>query len=157
MSQTFEYKDFIGSVEASIEDGILFGKILFINALITYEAETLRDLKKEFEDAVDDYLEMCQENGIDATRSFAGKFNVRIPPELHKKAATMAAKQGINLNAFVTDAISHQVAACEREIPTTYRYMEQQLTIAATKVNDFDSNTTAARINSKIVEVSYAN
>ncbi len=46
MSQTFEYKDFIGSVEASIEDGVLFGKILFINALITYEAETLRDLKK---------------------------------------------------------------------------------------------------------------
>ena len=53
MSQTFEYKDFIGSVETSIEDGILFGKILFINALITYEAETLRDLRKEFEDAVE--------------------------------------------------------------------------------------------------------
>ena len=43
MSKILESKDFIGSVECSLEDNLLYGKILYINGLITYEARTLDD------------------------------------------------------------------------------------------------------------------
>ena len=92
MSKILEYKDFIGSVECSLEDNLLYGKILYINGLITYEARTLDELKEEFHLAVDDYIQFCQEQGLDAYKSFNGKFNVRISPDLHKKASLLATK-----------------------------------------------------------------
>lgn len=159
MQNVLEYKDFIGSVEFSLEDNILFGKILYINGLITYEANTLNELKVEFESAVDDYIEFCQEQGIDAYKSFNGKFNVRIHHELHKKASLLATKKGISLNAFVSQAIENEVMAFERETSTVYQYMQN--TISATmavietssyRVNSLqmfknDNQYTAARVN----------
>ncbi|HDR1354571.1 type II toxin-antitoxin system HicB family antitoxin [Pasteurella multocida] len=136
MSNTLQYKDFIGSVETSIEDNVLFGKILFINALVTYEADTISQLKTEFELAVDDYIKMCEENNIDAGCSFAGGFKVRISPELHKKAVTQAAKKGIALNAYVANAIEHEVAADERDIPVSFQYMSNELTVMARTIRD---------------------
>ena len=59
--ETYTYKGYQGSVETSIEDGVFHGKILFINDLVTYEAQTLRALKKQFELAVNDYLASCKE------------------------------------------------------------------------------------------------
>jgi predicted HicB family RNase H-like nuclease len=53
-SKCFEYKGYSGTVEASIEDGVLHGKILFVSDLVTYEADTVTALKSEFEAAVDD-------------------------------------------------------------------------------------------------------
>lgn len=135
MQNVLEYKDFIGSVEFSLEDNILFGKILFINGLITYEANTLAELKVEFESAVDDYIEFCQEQGLDAYKSFNGKFNVRVSPELHKKASLLATKQNISLNAFVCKAIENEIAANLREIPIVYTYMERELIEFGKKIN----------------------
>lgn len=125
--KTLEYKGFIGSVDVSLEDGVVFGKILYINGLVTYEAETVPELEKEFQAAVDDYLEFCGEEGVDAHKSFSGKFNVRISPEIHKKAALLAVKKGSNLNAFVAQAIENEIASQEREISTVYQYMENHV------------------------------
>ena len=50
-----EYKGYLGSVEAAIEDGVLFGKLEFISALVNYEGETVKALQAAFEEAVDDY------------------------------------------------------------------------------------------------------
>ena len=47
--ETYTYKGYQGSVETSIEDGVLHGKIMFINDLVTYEATTLKALEKQFE------------------------------------------------------------------------------------------------------------
>ena len=51
--------------------------------------------------AVDDYLEFCKEVGKDPEREYKGTFNVRISPELHKKLALRAFKDGCSLNAEV--------------------------------------------------------
>ena len=130
MSKILEYKDFIGSVECSLEDNLLYGKILYINGLITYEARTLDELKEEFHLAVDDYIQFCQEQGLDAYKSFNGKFNVRISPDLHKKASLLATKQDLSLNAFVSKAIQNEILSDEREVSIAYQFMK--ITIATT-------------------------
>lgn len=135
MKNVLEYKDFIGSVECSLEDKILYGKILYVNGLITYEANTIDDLITEFQIAVDDYIEFCQEQGVDAYKSFNGKFNVRISPEIHKKASLLAAKQGISLNAFVSKAIENEIVATSREISIVYTYMKREIIEFTQKFN----------------------
>lgn len=109
MADVFEYNGYSGSIQTSLEDRCLFGKILFINDLVTYEAETITDLESEFIAAVDDYLLTCKEMGKDAQRPFKGSFNVRITPELHRKAALEAIKEEISLNELVDKAINAYV------------------------------------------------
>lgn len=60
MTQTpLQYRGYSGSVDASVEDGVVYGKLLFIDDLVTYEADTERGIGQAFREAVDDYLETC--------------------------------------------------------------------------------------------------
>ena len=59
----------------------------------------------EFHQAVDDYLAFCKDLGKEPNKPYKGLFNVRISPELHRKAAIAASLHGETLNAFVTNAI----------------------------------------------------
>ena len=65
MFSPMEYKGYIGSVEFSEADGIMFGKVLGIRALISYEGETRKELLSGFHTAVDDYLALCENQGIE--------------------------------------------------------------------------------------------
>ena len=111
MNNTMEYKGYVGSVEFSEQDGTLFGKVMGIRALISYEGETGKELLADFHGAVDEYLALCREQGIEPERAYKGSFNVRISPELHKKIAVCAASQHISLNSFVENALRASVAA----------------------------------------------
>lgn len=102
---TLSYKGFAGSIETSVSDGVLFGKILFIDDKVTYEASTVPALKKAFEHAVDDYLKTCEELGIAPGPAYKGSFNVRVGCDLHRLAAEEAARSGIGLNDLVKNAI----------------------------------------------------
>ena len=109
--ETLRYKGFIGSIEAELEDNTLYGKVLGLDkgTLVTYEGQTLAELKNDFMNAVDDYIAHCEENGIPLHKSYSGSFNIRIPAELHAKAAAMAQEQGISLNAFVVESLTRAV------------------------------------------------
>jgi predicted HicB family RNase H-like nuclease len=109
MGNIFEYKGYSGSLEVSAEDHCLFGKILFITDLVTYEAETVSDLEAEFVAAVDDYILTCKEVGKEPQRPFKGSFNVRITPNLHRRAALKAYKENISLNELTAKAITAYV------------------------------------------------
>lgn len=105
MSKTLEYNGYSGSIEVSTEDNCIHGKILFINDLVTYEAETVPKLYAEFKESVDDYLQTCKEMGREAQKPFKGSFNIRISPDLHRKAALEATKEDTSLNELVAKAI----------------------------------------------------
>jgi len=64
----FKYKGYLGTVESEINEpevgtNTLFGKLVNINDLVTYEAKTFKELEKEFRTSVDIYLESCEELG----------------------------------------------------------------------------------------------
>lgn len=105
--KTLNHRGYCGSIEFSIEDSCLYGKILFITDLVTYEAETILGLSKAFEEAVDFYLAKCEQVGLIADKPFSGTFNVRFDPELHRSAAIAAAKKGASLNDFVRECVEH--------------------------------------------------
>lgn len=62
--QRLEYKGYQGSVEVSLEDNVLHGKILHIVDLVTFEALTPDGLRQAFETQVDEYMEFCENEGV---------------------------------------------------------------------------------------------
>ena len=110
MNNILEYKGYYTKVEYSAKDGVLFGRIEGIRDLVNFECDNLADVEKEFHRAVDDYLAFCQDLGEAPDKPYKGMFNVRIPPDLHRKAAMAADKQGETLNAFVANAIRGALA-----------------------------------------------
>ncbi|MBE0648181.1 MAG: type II toxin-antitoxin system HicB family antitoxin [Bacteroidales bacterium] len=109
MMNTLTYKDYIGSVSFSAEDEVFYGKIEHVNDLITFESEYAHDLKKAFEEAVDDYIIFCKEKNIQPDKPFKGSFNVRVKPSIHKLAYQRAIQQGMSLNKFIEKTLEKEL------------------------------------------------
>ena len=105
MKNTVSYKGYQGSVEYSDEDSLFYGRIIGINDCITYDGCTVDELRKNFQDAVEDYFIICEELGKEPEKAYKGTFNVRIAPTLHKELAVYSASRGKTLNSTVEEAI----------------------------------------------------
>jgi len=110
MSNTMEYKDYIGSVEYSHEDRCFFGKLEMIDDLITFEATSVDELETNFQNSVDEYIETCKMLGREPQKVYKGIFNVRIPSQLHRQAYQKALTMGISLNALVQQSLKNELA-----------------------------------------------
>ena len=110
---TMHYKGYIGSIEVSEADNCLYGKVIDLPAgtAITFEGETVSDLRIDFENAVDDYLEYCKENNIQPRKSYSGTLNIRISPDTHCRLAMLAQRYGVTLNALIKSTLDKQVAS----------------------------------------------
>ena len=111
MSNTMEYKNYVGSVEFSERDGVFFGKVMGIRSLISYEGTTAKELVEDFHGAVDDYLELCAAEGKEPERAYKGSFNVRVSPDLHKQAVIYASSRQMSLNSLVEQALRNSLAS----------------------------------------------
>ena len=105
MNNVLEYKGYYTKIEFDTEDKILYVKIEMIRDLVNFESSSVEGIEEEFHQAVDDYLLYCEEKGIEPDKTFSGKFNVRISPELHRKAVLEATKQDVSLNNIVQKAL----------------------------------------------------
>ena len=72
MKDILQYKDFIGSVHFSAEDGVFFGKIEGINDLVSFEGSTVDEIKTAFIEAVEDYIDICKQTGKTLQKSYKG-------------------------------------------------------------------------------------
>lgn len=107
MKDTLEYKSYYASVHFDASDEIFHGKVLGINDLINFEGTSVKELKKAFKEAVDDYLDTCHRLGKQPDKAYKGSFNVRISAELHKEAVQFASIKNMTLNDFVKNAIAY--------------------------------------------------
>ncbi len=113
MKDMMAYKGYYGSVHYSDEDQVFHGKIEFIRSLVSYEGTDVRSLRKAFEEAVDDYLELCKEESKEPEMPFKGSFNVRTGPDLHRRAMLFAKSKGLNMNSIITDALEKYLSNSE--------------------------------------------
>lgn len=54
-----KYNDYSAVIEYSDEDKCFVGKLLDIDALVIFEGESIDQLRRNFEEAVDDYIDFC--------------------------------------------------------------------------------------------------
>ena len=105
-----EYKGYIGKVEFDDEAGIFHGEVINTRDVITFQGESVEELKTAFHDSVDDYLAFCRERGEDPDKPFSGQFVTRVPPDLHRQVNLAASLSGKSLNAWVTDQLKAAIA-----------------------------------------------
>jgi len=109
MNDVLTYKGFIGSVHFSAEDDVFFGKVEGINDLITFEGNNVRELKNAFQYVVNEHIKDCERENIPVEKSYKGSFNLRLTPDLHRRAVAMAISRGSTLNAFVKESIERRL------------------------------------------------
>jgi predicted HicB family RNase H-like nuclease len=100
-----EYKGYIGKVEIDEEAGILYGEVINLRDVITFEGTTVDEVQKAFRESIDDYLEFCAQRGESPEKPFSGKFVVRLPAELHRKAYVQAKLADKSLNGWVAEVL----------------------------------------------------
>jgi len=110
MNDILQYKGYYASLHLSSEDEVFYGKLIGIDDLVNFEGASIKELKKAFHEAVDDYLETCEQLGKEPNKTYKGSFNVRIPTDLHKEAALFASINNISLNDFIRAAINYALA-----------------------------------------------
>ena len=122
---TLKYKGYIGSVSFSETDGVFYGKIEGIDGLVRFEGASIQELTDAFHKSVDDYLQLCKEQGIAPKKSYSGTLNIRISPATHNSIADYAAETGITINAFIKRALEKAVENPEEVYnPQVYGYRQ---------------------------------
>ena len=100
-----EYKGYIGKVEIDDEAGILYGEVINVRDMITFEGTSVDEIQQAFHESLDDYLEFCAQRGESPEKPFSGKFVVRLPAELHRQAYIEAKLKNKSLNSWVTEVL----------------------------------------------------
>lgn len=86
------------------------GEILGLNGGADFYGRNPRELRAEFRKSLQVFLDVCREKGIEPRRHYSGKFNLRIPPELHEQLAIVALARGKSINALAQEALQKIVA-----------------------------------------------
>jgi predicted HicB family RNase H-like nuclease len=107
----FNYKNYIGHVNFDDDAEVFHGEIINTRDVITFQGTSVRELKKAFKESIDDYLVFCEKRGEAPEKPFSGKFNLRLDPELHRKAFIAAKQANMSLNSWVSDVIQQKVLA----------------------------------------------
>jgi predicted HicB family RNase H-like nuclease len=103
---TMTYKGYAARIEYSDEDGCFIGHIAGIKDIIGFHAESVNELRVAFQEAVDDYLATCEKVNRAPQKPYSGKLMLRVPPEVHARAAMMAEAHGMSINQWAADVLS---------------------------------------------------
>ena len=106
---TLNYHGYQGSIE--YEDGQLIIQLLHIDDFITTICDSAGQAEAAFHELVDDYLATCEETGRAPEKPFKGSLNIRMLPELHRRAAMAAASAAVSLNAWIVRACEAAISA----------------------------------------------
>ncbi|HKL82169.1 MAG TPA: type II toxin-antitoxin system HicB family antitoxin [Desulfobacter sp.] len=85
------------------------GEFVGLNGGADFYATNIDELKKEGKISLKVFLEMCEEEGLNPYKEYSGKFNLRVPPELHAEIAARASAEGKSLNKCVTDLLEDAI------------------------------------------------
>jgi predicted HicB family RNase H-like nuclease len=105
MTNAMTYKGYTARIEYDARDEIFVGRILGIQDRITFHGSTVATLRRDFRAAVDHYLADCAARRRPPQKPYSGKILLRVPPDLHARAATTAEAQGKSLNQWAVEVL----------------------------------------------------
>ncbi len=105
-----EYKGYVAKVAFDDEAQVFHGEVINTRDVITFEGVSVDEIRRAFEDSVDDYLAFCAERGEDPDRPFSGRFMLRVDPALHRKIAIRSRQDDKSLNQWIADTLESVVS-----------------------------------------------
>lgn len=105
MKNTMTYKGYTGTVEFSEEDGCLFGRVIGINDIISYEGQSIPEIRQDFQEMIDWYLKDCASRGKQPDKPFSGAIMVNIEPKLQERLEQQALETGLTFSEIVASKL----------------------------------------------------
>jgi len=96
-------------IEYDPEIDMFRGEILGLNGGADFYGKTPDELRKEFKKSLKVFLDVCKEKDIEPYKKYSGKFNLRVPPELHAEISARASVEKKSLNQWVVEALDEIV------------------------------------------------
>lgn len=109
MNQLMTLEGHKAKIEYDPDLDLFRGEILGLNGGADFYGRTPDELREEFRKSLAVFLEVCEEKGIPPYRQFSGKFNLRVPSDLHSEIAARAAAEGKSLNQWIIERLAQAV------------------------------------------------
>ena len=110
MRNTIDIEGYRAVIQYDPEIEMFRGEFVGLNGGADFYAADAAGLRREGAKSLEVFLEMCREDGVEPRRQYSGRFNVRLPPELHADIAIAAAADGKSINQWVTEELRDAVA-----------------------------------------------
>ena len=106
MDNIMRYKGYWAEIKYSDEDECFCGKIEGLKCtLISFEGRTVKELKRDFKNAIDNYIRTCKELNMLPEKQCKGSLNVRLGVDLHTKAKMKSIEEQISINELIKKAV----------------------------------------------------
>jgi predicted HicB family RNase H-like nuclease len=106
MKNLMEIDDYRAVIAFDPETNLFRGEFIDLNGGADFYASDVESLRREGRTSLKVFLDMCREDGVEPRKNFSGKLMVRLPADLHQKAAASAASEGKSLNAWLADLVA---------------------------------------------------
>lgn len=104
------YKEYQAQIGVDEERDTFYGRVVDLNDKIAFEGSSLVELRQAFADAIEDYIEWCNESGEEPERPYSGRVLVRMEPDLHRSLARRASECDDSLNGFIVSTLATAVS-----------------------------------------------
>ena len=108
---TLTYKGYTGIIDVDPEAGVIHGTVIGMRDVVTFEAESAKDIINAFRDSVDDYRDFCREMGKSPDKPYSGKLVLRMLAEIHRKLDEVSRAQHASINSLAVALIERELAA----------------------------------------------
>ncbi|MRR17424.1 MAG: type II toxin-antitoxin system HicB family antitoxin [Deltaproteobacteria bacterium] len=99
------HKGYSAKVEYSEKDQCLVGCVSDIRESITFQGESVTEIRLAFEKAVDAYLDRCAAKNEEPEKPSSGRSVVRMTPALHSILALAAGQEKKSVNEWLADIV----------------------------------------------------
>jgi len=104
-----EHAGYKAKIEYDPEIDLFRGEILGLNGGADFYGKSPSELRKEFKNSLKIYLDVCKEKGIEPKKQYSGKFNLRIPPRVHREIAAKASAEKKSINQWVSEVLENNL------------------------------------------------
>lgn len=105
------------------EAKIFHGEVVGLRDVITFQGTSVDELEQAFRDSVDEYLDFCKELGRAPEKPFSGKLMLRLPPEIHERAAYQAKSSGVSLNTWIKQGIQQLLSSSQNHTSSSQKHV----------------------------------
>ena len=104
-----EYKNYLARVAFDDEAEVFHGEVVNIRDVITFQGQSVGELRQAFEDSVEDYLAFCAARGERPDQPFSGELTIELPPERQRQVILAAEKAGKDVETWVAEVLEQAV------------------------------------------------
>jgi len=103
MDKPMTYKGYCAKIEYSDKEECLIGRISDIRHPVTFQGDSVKEIRQAFEKAVDAYLDDCAKKNEEPEKPSANRDVVRVSPALHSILALAARQEKKSIGEWLTE------------------------------------------------------